>query len=300
MHYRFTKPDVTLMLHIPRLVDNYSNILIIALRCFLDAFLHHFPSIREEWFANSITGPLELFISPKELKAWDAESKLISKNLCDIRVTSTIRFGYHKEKLIKIYANVQSSKFDNFSIINGERVVTITIPHDIWDKVYNSDFRNEILKLCYTLHATYACVDVSILCPRSIYGDSFYIWSGQSYDILEKEIYLPGIHWGLYVPYYMIESTGTIDYILSNLPCHYIQLIENEYFTGFWIEISALYCESSLNPRMQVRQFFQSSILDLSYKKMANHYSPIRELEYYYLPLNNQEWLKIQNGENDK
>ena len=293
MHYRFTRPDVSIMLHVPKLVDNYSTILLMALRNFLDIFYQHFSSIREEWFVNLMSGPEELFIPPKELKTWAKDAEYLAKDTCSVRMNSTILLGNHKVKYMKIYANVQPSAIDNSFMINEERIVRITIPRDIWDEIYGANMRNVIMKLCYALHVTYACIDVSALCPRSIYDDSLYLWSDQSDDVLDREIYLPGIHWGLFIPYRMIESTGTIDYIMNNLPCQYIEKIENDYFIGFWIEISKHYCDSSVKDRMKVRQFFQSSILTLSYNKIVQHYNPIRQLEYYFLPLTKQEWALI-------
>ncbi len=171
-------------------------------------------------------------------------------------------------------------------IIDDEKVIEISIPKDIFSKVNYIELKQTIQQICLRLDVTYACLDINILCPRSIYLDGFFFFSEMPAELLNCETHIPGIHWAQFITPNMIKNTGSLPMIYENVPCHYSELIyKNTEIKGIWIELSKNYWDINIDERIKMRTYLSSSLYKLSYEKIKQYKSPYKQAEIDFLPL---------------
>ena len=267
--------EMELMIHIPKSVGDCSHEMVEQLRRICDVCGKSLK-LRKEWFYICL----------------DDEENTVAVYVHDLEKSLTLQENWEKidqEKWLHVsggayYAEEGSSKLvaisfagvlsahaqasPLFDIQNNERWITICIDAQLWKDINQDTFLQTVKEICIALGATYACIDESI--PQNGMHGSWFRLFAQDCDDVDIEERLPGIYWTQMVSQTMVAKTGHIQNIIENIPCEYVERINNNGNDMLWMQITEDFGKASQKKRLSLREFFKDAIYQPSIEKARN------------------------------
>ena len=290
--YSFSRSDLNVFFHISNTNDEYAELLYLVLKSVLSVFDKNNTLIEERWNVTIDSRDVQYSALITNTSSQNQYKELHDAILesCFFSVCSTYLVNMKQRKKIKIFATIKKSNLYTMPMIHNERIIEISIPKEFINDNTYPRLRKVIQTSCCKLGASFACLDIDILCPRSIFLDGFYCFSYHNIPVLAAESHLPGIHWAQFISPSMIEKTAPIESICDNVPSYYSELVEyNGSIKGAWIELSKNYWNSTIEKRLEYREFFSSSLYTLSHEKIEKYTSFYKQIVLDYLPLKPSE-----------
>lgn len=290
------RSDITIMVHFPSHVTHDPVRLLEQLRKLLDICEENSTSFIERWERTSDakirngSAQAPCYLSSSDMNLWPEIIETLSNDACSITMFSCIDHYRNVDHQISLIATIKKSNRYTMPMINDEKIIRIDISNWVWQHLNQEKLIEALQNTCLILGATYACIDLPLLCPLSIYAGGFRTFCSEA-DTIDPETKIPGIQWGQFISAKMLTPSGSDRFASLQTSFGTIKALEDK---GLWVQLSDNILHPDQKSRMLFREYFSDSLYNLSLDIIAGTISPTQQFSIQMLPLTDSEKQIIQ------